>query len=100
VSLTTAQLEAGALTVPCPEHQVAEGTECPRTTSTEEERDGAVCLTRQSLASARRELAEFPRGDELDGLNWRELMLLACRMRDAAQDASNCVDLALAPFGI
>lgn len=98
--MTTAQLEADALTVPCPEHHASEGTACPRETSGEEERDAAVCLTRRSLASARRQVAEFPEGDDLDGLTWGQLRQLAERMRDAAQDASSCVDVALRPFGL
>ncbi len=100
MSMTTAQMEADALTVPCPEHHAAEGTACPRATSGEDEQDAAVCLTRRSLAEARRMVAGFPAGDTLDAMNWRQLRQLAEQMRDAAQDASNCVDTALADFGI
>ena len=43
MSLTTRQLEAAALSVPCPEHQAAAGAECP---------DGGACLTRYGLSPA------------------------------------------------
>jgi hypothetical protein len=99
MNLTTSQLEADALTVPCPEHHVSEGRECPQV-SGEDERTSVACFTRHALASARRQLAEFPRGDDLDGLNWGQMRQLAFTMRDAAQDASNCVDIALADFGV
>jgi hypothetical protein len=100
VNLTTAQLETGALSVPCPEHKAGEGTECPHQDGSGEERESTVCLTRRSLAEARRLVAEFPASDDLDVMNWRQLRQLAEQMRDAAQDASSCVDTALAPFGI
>jgi hypothetical protein len=98
MSMTTAQLEADALTVPCPEHHVTEGTACPHRGG--EERESPVCLTRRGLAAVRRLLAEFPSSDDMDGVTWGELRQLAWLARDAAQEASNCVDIALAPFGV
>jgi hypothetical protein len=100
MNVTTSQLETAAVGVPCPEHQVGEGIPCPNPPAEAGEQARIACLTRRSLASARAAVAGFPRGDELDSMTWRDLMLLATRMRDASRDLSNCLDVALQPFGV
>jgi hypothetical protein len=92
VSLTTAQLEAAALTVPCPEHRVSEGAPCPVRPGAA---FGAACMTRRQLADGRRRLADMPGEQELGRLGHGDMLLFVLWLRDAAQGLSDCVDAAL-----
>jgi hypothetical protein len=52
MSLTTAQLEAAALSVPCPVHEVPAGTRCR---VLQGGALGDACMTRREIALAERE---------------------------------------------
>jgi hypothetical protein len=92
MGMTTAQLEAAALTSPCPEHRVTEGTPCPTRPGGA---FGDACMSRRELAEARRKLASIPGEDELGRMAPGDVLLYALLLRDAAQGLSECVDAAI-----
>lgn len=92
MNMTTAQLETAALAVPCPEHHVTADTVCPRRPGGA---FGRACMTRRELADARHRVAAFPPKEELERLEHDDVIRVALRLCEAAEDLSRCVDAAL-----